>query len=145
MLIGILQRSKLVKNLHTTVWLSLFTFREAKPMYTHTYIKICKWKWHSSHAQLFVTPRTSAHQAPLSMGFSRQGYWSGSPFPSPGDLPDPGLKPWFPALQAVSLLTELPGKPKICRKTFIVRDWFWLMGLWTNKSHNLLSTGRLMV
>ena len=46
-----------------------------------------------SHVQLFVTPWTIAHQAPLSMGFSRQEYWSQLPFPSPGDLPDPGIKP----------------------------------------------------
>ena len=46
-----------------------------------------------SRARLFATPWTVAHQAPLSMGFSRQEYWSGLPFPSPGDLPDPGIKP----------------------------------------------------
>ena len=51
----------------------------------------------------FATLWTIAHQAPLSMGFSRQEYWSGLPFPSPGDLPDPGIKPEFPALQADSL------------------------------------------
>ena len=51
----------------------------------------------------FATLWTVAHQAPLSMGFSRQEYWSGLPFPSPGDLPDPGIKPAFPALQVDSL------------------------------------------
>ena len=56
-------------------------------------------------------PWTAAHQAPLSMGFPRQEYWSGLPFPSPGDLPDPGIKPGSPALQAVDLPTELWGKP----------------------------------
>ena len=50
-------------------------------------------------------------KVPLSMGFSRQAYWSGLPFPSPQDLPDPGIKPMSPALQAGSLLTELGGKP----------------------------------
>ena len=50
-----------------------------------------------------VTPWTVARQAPLSVGFSRQEYWSGLPFPSPGDLPDPGIKPRSPALQADSL------------------------------------------
>ena len=54
-----------------------------------------------------ATPWTVAFQAPLSMGFSRQGYWNGLPFPSPGDLPDPGIKPGSPALQTDSLLTEL--------------------------------------
>ena len=58
-----------------------------------------------------VTPWTAACQAPLSMGFSRQEYWSGLPFPSPGDLPDTGIEPGCPALQADSLLTELQGKP----------------------------------
>ena len=52
-----------------------------------------------------------AHQAPLSIGFSRQEYWSGLTFPSPGDLSDPGIKPGSPALQADSLPTEKPGKP----------------------------------
>ena len=47
---------------------------------------------------VFVTPWTVAHQAPPSVGFSRQEYWSGFPFPSPGDLPDPGIEPWSPAL-----------------------------------------------
>ena len=54
-----------------------------------------------------VTPWTVACQAPLSVGFSIQEYWSGLPFPSPGDLPDPGIKPRSPALQAHSSPTEL--------------------------------------
>ena len=54
-----------------------------------------------------ATPQTVAHQAPLSMGFSRQEYWSGLPSPSPGDLPDPGTEPGSPALQADSLQIEL--------------------------------------
>ena len=53
------------------------------------------------------TPWNAACQAPLSMGFSRQEYWSGLPFPSPGDLPDQGIKPRSPAFQADSLPTEL--------------------------------------
>ena len=64
-----------------------------------------------SRVWLFETPRTAACQAPLSMGFSRQEYWSGLPFPSPGDLPDPGIKPRSPALQADSLALRPPGKP----------------------------------
>ena len=59
----------------------------------------------------FTVPWTVAHQAHLSMGFSRQEYWSGLTFPSPGNLLDPGIEPESPALQAGSLLTELPGKP----------------------------------
>ena len=64
-----------------------------------------------SRAQLYVTPRTVARQAPLSMGLSRQEYWSGLLCPSPGDLPDPGIEPRFPTLQADSLPSEPPGKP----------------------------------
>ena len=63
-----------------------------------------------SRVQLFVTPWTVAHQAPPSMGFSRQEYWSGLPFPSAGDLPNPGIKPRSPALQADFLTSEPPGK-----------------------------------
>ena len=58
---------------------------------------------------LFATPWTVAYQAPTSMGFSKQEYWSRLPFPSPGDLPDPGIEPRSPALQADSLPTELRG------------------------------------
>ena len=64
-----------------------------------------------SRVQLFATLWTVAHQAPLSMGFSRQGYWSGLPFPFPGDLPNPGIEPRSPALQADALTSEPPGKP----------------------------------
>jgi len=60
-----------------------------------------------------VTPWTVAHQAPPSMGFSRQEYWSGLPCPPPGDPPNPGIELWFPALQADSLPTELQGKPVV--------------------------------
>ena len=61
-----------------------------------------------SRSVLFPTPWTVAHQAPLSMGFSRRVYWSGLPFPPPGDLPDSGIKPRSPDLQADSLPSELP-------------------------------------
>ena len=60
---------------------------------------------------LFATPWIVAYQAPPSMGFSRQEYWSGLPFPSPGDLPDPGIEPRSPTLQADTLTSEPPGKP----------------------------------
>ena len=59
-----------------------------------------------------ANPRTVARQASLSMGFSRQEYWCGLPCPPPGDLPNPGIKPRSPALQADSLPSERPGKPK---------------------------------
>ena len=58
----------------------------------------------------FMTPCTVACQAPLVIGFSKQECWNGLPFPSPGDLPDPGIESGSPALQADSLQTELPGK-----------------------------------
>ena len=61
-----------------------------------------------SSVQLFVTPWTVAYQASPSMGFSRQEYQSGLPFPSPGDLPDPGIKPGSPELQADALPSEPP-------------------------------------
>ena len=61
-----------------------------------------------------MTPWTVAHKAPLPMEFSRQEYWSGLPFPSPRDLPDPGIKLGFPALQADALPSEPPGKPTLC-------------------------------
>ena len=62
-----------------------------------------------SCVRLCETPWTVVHQAPLSMGFSRQEYWSGLPFHSPEDLSDPGIKPGSPALQADSLPSEPPG------------------------------------
>ena len=62
-----------------------------------------------SRVRLLVTPWTAAHQAPPSMGFSRQEYWSGEPFLSPGDLPNPGIEPRFPAMKADSLPSEPPG------------------------------------
>ena len=64
-----------------------------------------------SRVQLFATPWTVAYQAPPSMRFSRQEHWSGLPFPSPGDLPYPGIEPWSPALQADTLTSQPPGKP----------------------------------
>ena len=60
----------------------------------------------------FATPWSVAHQAPLFMGFPRQEYWSGLPFPSAGDLPDPGIKPASPALAGGFLTTEPLGKPQ---------------------------------
>ena len=65
-----------------------------------------------------MTPWTVACQAPLSMEFCRQEYQSGQPFPSPGDLPNPGIEPWFPALQTDSLLSEPPGKPFLSKYLF---------------------------
>ena len=69
-----------------------------------------------SRVRLFATPWTIAHQAPPSMGFSRQECWSRLPFPSPGDLPDPGIEPGSPTLQADALQSEPPGKPNYIHK-----------------------------
>ena len=65
-----------------------------------------------SHVPLFATLWTVAHQVPLSMGFLRQEYWSGLPFPSPGDLPNPGIKPLSSALAGGFFAAEPPGKPR---------------------------------
>ena len=88
------------------IWVNCNEVVEPRDYYTG-------WLWKPlSCVQLFATPWTVACQAPLSMEFSRQEYWSGWPFPSPGDLPNPGMKSRSPALQADSLLSEPPGKPK---------------------------------
>ena len=63
-----------------------------------------------SRIRLFATPWTVAYQAPQSMEFSRQEYWSGLPFPSPGDIPEPGIEPRSPTFQADALTSEPPGK-----------------------------------
>ena len=65
-----------------------------------------------SRVLVFVTPQTAAYQASPPMGFSRQEYLSGLPFPSPGDLPHPGIEPGSPTLRAAALLSEPPGKTK---------------------------------
>ena len=66
-----------------------------------------------SRVRLFVTPGTVPYQVPPSMGFSRQEYWSGLLFPSPGDLPDPGIEPGSPTLWADTLPSEPPGKLRL--------------------------------
>ena len=77
-----------------------------------------------------MIPWPAAHQAPLFMAFSRQAYWSRLPFPSPGDLPNPGIKPGFPALQADSLLTELQGKPRTWKQPRCPLTDEWIKKLW---------------
>ena len=80
------------------------------------------------HVWLFGTPWTVAHKAPPSMGFSRQEYWSGLPFPFPGDLPNSGIEPRSPVLQADSLPSEPPGKldrPRFHEKAV------WCLGPWS--------------
>ena len=73
-----------------------------------------------SRVRLFATPWTIAYKAPLSMGFSRQGYWSGLPFPSPEDLPDPGIEPGSPTLQADVLPSEPPGKSRLLKDILFI-------------------------
>ena len=73
-----------------------------------------------SRVRLFVIPWTVAHQAPPSMGFSRQEYWSGLPFPSPGDLPNSGIKPRSPALWANALTSEPLGKHYLVLNQIVV-------------------------
>ena len=89
-----------------------------------------------SHVWLFVIPWTVAFQAPLSMGFSRQEYWSGLPFPSPGDLSDPGIEPRSPALQADSLPSEISGRAGGKRGDRGWDGWTasptWWMWVWVN-------------
>ena len=80
---------------------------------------------------LFATPWTVACQAPLSVGFSRQEYWSGLSSPSPGDLPDPGIKLQSPTLQADSLPSEPPGKSKMWKS--LSRVWLFVTP-WTIQS-----------
>ena len=84
-------------------------------LYPVLFIHVCVLS-RFSRVQLFVTPWIVAQEAPLSMGFYRQEYWSGWPCPLPGDLPDPGINPGSPvspALQVDSLSTEPPGKSLI--------------------------------
>ena len=97
----------------TPVSMIFFIIRHAGPVELNTQEVVgdsekSKSYW-LSLVQLFATPWTVAHQAPLSLGFSKQEYWSGLPFLSPGDLLDPGIEPRSPALQADSLLYEPPG------------------------------------
>ena len=73
--------------------------------------KVSEWAKSLSRVRLFATPWTVTYQASPSMVFSRQEYWNGLPFPSPGDLPDPGIEPGSPALPTDALLPEPPGKP----------------------------------
>ena len=101
-----------------------------------------KWKeqflWFSnkkvklfSRVQLFATLWIVTHQAPLSVGFSRQEYWSGLPFPSPGDLSNPGIEPRSPTLQADALTSEPPGKSTVTvtrrmPSNFFKHNYYWL-------------------
>ena len=93
-----------------------------------------------SHVQIFVTTWTVAHQAPRSMGFSRQGYWSQLPFPSPGNLPNPRIKNMFPVARALEgrfFNTEPPGKPMLYSRSLLVIYFIYATAA---KSHQLCPT-----
>ena len=97
-----------------------------------------------SHVRLLATPLTVAYQAPPSMGFSRQECWSGLPFPSPGDLPNPGIEPRSPSLQADALPFQPPGGMDACNKNRVVFFFFlslnfsghWIVLRQTRKTGN---------
>ena len=80
-----------------------------------------------SRVQLFATPWTVVRQAPLSVKLPRQEYWSGLPFASPGDLPDPGIKPMSPPLAGIFFTTELPRKPLFYEPYSIISLWSTLL------------------
>ena len=86
----------------------MYVSKEKRKVYTCEKCKV----WVTQSCPTLCNSMTVACQAPLSMKLSRREYWNGLPFPSPGDLPDPGIEPQSPALQADSLLSEPPGKPR---------------------------------
>ena len=106
--------AQLVKNLPAVweTWVRSLGWKDPleKGMATHS--RILTWR----------TPWTIAYQAPPSMGFSRQEHWSGLPFPSPGDLPDPEIEPGSPTLQADALPSEPPGKSKLSVKVSVNKN-----------------------
>ena len=103
-----LWQSESIIHIHmSTQWDSITEYQVEFLCYT-----VSEWVSEVAHCvRLFATPWTVAYQAPPSMGFSRQEYWSGLPFPSPRDLPNPGFKPRCPAFQADALTSEPPGGP----------------------------------
>ena len=84
-----------------------------------------KWSEVAQSCPTLYDPVDCTYQAPPSMGFSRQEFWSGLPFPSPGDLPNPGIEPRSPALWVDSLLSELPFSPRLFFLPFISSLFFW--------------------
>ena len=129
-----------LRNFHVIVILFVYNSWQCERLwYTMNAEKyyLSKWVWlpppitvvqSLSSLQLFATLWTVDHKAPLSMEFSRQEYWSGSPFPSPGDLPNPGTELRSPALQADSLPSEPPSP-----------TFFFFLSSGLTKGHTLLS------
>ena len=114
-----------VDHVLSEVFTTTHPFQVAFQGMAHNFIELCKpLHWFSEGlvtklCPTLVTPWIVVCQAPLSMGFPRQEYWSGLPFPSPGDLANPGIVPRSSALQADSLPTELPGKQRVFIYLFI--------------------------
>ena len=115
--------------------------------FTHTWF-LCCCLASKLYPTLFATPWTVARQAPLSVGFPRQAYWSGLPFPSPGDLPDPGIKPEYSALAGGFFTAEPWGKPinqlylNIMEKEIATHSHILAWEIpWTEESGGLQSMG----
>ena len=128
MLVMLLKLQNMEYNISLKVYQNIH--RERSGSYTEILYYI-----YSNRVWLFATPCAVAYQAPPSMGFSRRECWSGLPFPSPRDLPDPGIEPGSPTLQADTLPSELPGRsnhesnPLIFQKVKIgtkLNDLTWL-------------------
>ena len=101
-----------------------------------------KWKWKWSRVWLFDTLWTVAYHAPPSMRFSRQEYWSGLPFPSPGNLPDQGIEPGSPTLEADILTSEPPGKlTGLQRESLITPVVFTTSFIPVTFTKNLITSG----
>ena len=104
------------------------TMKEKMWVLFGSFVKV-KWKWSRSVVSDFATPRTVAYQAPPSTGFSRQQYWSGLPFPSPGDLPDPlKEKMWILFGSLVKCL------PNLSKSDLFSENWSRIANFWLNSS-----------
>ena len=117
------------KTFHVCLWIISIRYRKKKKVTS------------LSHVRRFATPWTVAYQAPPSMGFSRQKYWNRLPFTSPGDLPNPGIEPTSPTLQADTLPSEPPGKPKLSGGCNISRYYSSFSDWRKNRSIELTSQG----
>ena len=103
--IGARQSKMAIKNHNTEHRVKTHTYKPGSPHLSESESEVAQ------SCPTLCDTWTVAHQTPPSMGFSRQEYWSGLPFPSPGNLPDPGIEPRSPTLQADALTSALPGKP----------------------------------